>query len=231
MDMARFIRGLRPKAVMLENVPGLARDSRYSSFVQEIRNWGYDVTWKIVDAANFGVPQRRQRLVMLASRVGTVVFPETRPKLLTVRDVIGGLPLPGESNDPLHDIGENRSDAVKQVIGLIPKDGGSRKDIADKWQLACHKRMKGFHDVYGRLAWDAVAPTITSGCLNPSKGRFLHPEQDRAITPREAALLQGFPADYWFSPRRGKEHLAVQIGNAFPPEMIRQIARPSAFGL
>jgi DNA (cytosine-5)-methyltransferase 1 len=110
------------------------------------------------------------------------------------------------------------------MIESIPKNGGSRRDLGPDNQLPCHERCIGFHDVYGRMSWDDVAPTITTGCVNPSKGRFLHPEENRAITLREAALLQGFPADYWFSLRRGKFQAAGLIGNALPPEFVRRHA-------
>lgn len=79
---------------------------------------------------------------------------------------------------------------------MIPKDGGSRLDLPEHLQLPCHRRCDGFKDIYGRMTWDAVAPTLTTGCFNPSRGRFLHPEEDRAITMREAAILQTFPRRY-----------------------------------
>lgn len=110
------------------------------------------------------------------------------------------------------------------MIQLIPKDGGSRADLPAEQVLPCHRRTDGYRDVYGRMSWKSVAPTITSGCYNPSKGRFLHPEQDRAITLREAAVLQSFPIDYHFSLSRGREAAAVLIGNALPPEFIRRHA-------
>jgi DNA (cytosine-5)-methyltransferase 1 len=91
-------------------------------------------------------------------------------------------------------------------------------------QLKCHRKCDGFKDVYGRMAWDEVSPTMTGGCVNPSKGRFLHPTKDRAITLREAALLQAFPPSYFFSLRRGKFPAAQMIGNALPPEFIRRHA-------
>ncbi|MBX9773604.1 MAG: DNA cytosine methyltransferase, partial [Xanthobacteraceae bacterium] len=97
-------------------------------------------------------------------------------------------------------------------------------DLPKRRQLACHKRSDGFRDIYGRMAWDEVAPTITSGCFNPSKGRFLHPERNRAITMREAALLQSFPRSYKFELSVGKEAIALMIGNALPPEFIRRHA-------
>jgi DNA (cytosine-5)-methyltransferase 1 len=143
----------------------------------------------------------------------------------TVRDTIARLPLAGSSGDKLHDITERRSARIKALIKKIPKDGGGRTDLPYKYQLDCHKRCNGFKDIYGRMAWDAVSPTITSGCFNPSKGRFLHPEEDRAITLREAALLQGFPHRYKFPITTNKSAVALMIGNALPPELIRRHAK------
>lgn len=119
----------------------------------------------------------------------------------------------------MHDMPEHRTPKVMAIIKQIPKNGGSRRDLPDHLQLECHKRCNGFKDVYGRMAWNDVAPTITSGCFNPSKGRFLHPEEDRAITLREAALLQGFPRRYKF-PINNKSAVALMIGNALPPPFI-----------
>lgn len=143
----------------------------------------------------------------------------------TVRDYIACLPPPGESGDALHDFPENRSRGVLELIRRIPKDGGSRLSLPRDKQLECHRNTDGFKDVYGRLAWNELAPTITSGCTNPSKGRFLHPEQDRALTLREAALLQSFSPKYKFSLSRGKGPASVLIGNALPPELIRRHAK------
>ena len=97
-------------------------------------------------------------------------------------------------------------------------------DLGEEHQLDCHAQTDGFKDIYGRMAWDSVAPTITGGCINPSKGRFLHPEEHRAITLREAALLQSFPADYQLSLRRGRYAAAELIGNA-PASGVRQAPR------
>jgi DNA (cytosine-5)-methyltransferase 1 len=126
----------------------------------------------------------------------------------------------------MHDHSANRTEKIVELIRKIPKDGGSRAHLGDEQQLACHKRLDGFYDVYGRMAWDAVAPTITSGFVNPSKGRFLHPSQNRTITLREAALLQTFPSYYRFPLDRGKYAAAALIGNALPPEFIRRLAIP-----
>jgi DNA (cytosine-5)-methyltransferase 1 len=173
---------------------------------------------------HYGVPQRRRRMLFLASRIGPVSIAQVSPATATVRQFISSLPPAGRSGDPLHDHGEQRAPQVVRMIRRIPKDGGSRRDLPESEQLACHRRCDGFYDIYGRMAWDRVAPTITSGCVNPSKGRFLHPEQDRTITLREAALLQTFPPEHWFSLRRGKYAAAEMIGNGLPPELVRRQA-------
>jgi DNA (cytosine-5)-methyltransferase 1 len=142
----------------------------------------------------------------------------------TVRQSLKGLRASGRSGDPLHDVRENRSPGIVALIKKIPKNGGSRTDIGRRFQLPCHQVCSGFKDVYGRMKWDDVAPTITGGCVNPSKGRFLHPEDDRAITLREAALLQTFPRNYYFSLKEGKFPAAKLIGNALPPEFVRRHA-------
>lgn len=223
-EFLRFIRGLEPKAIMMENVPGLAEDRRLATFYKEIKELGYHVSYKILNAADFGVPQRRYRMVLLAGKYGPLNFACPDQRRYTVWDTIASLPSAGESGDRLHDLPEKRSVKIINLIKRIPKDGGSRMDIGAANQLECHKRCNGFKDVYGRMAWKDVAPTITGGCVNPSKGRFLHPKFDRAITLREAALLQTFPKDYFFSLKRGKNPAAELIGNALPPEFIRRHA-------
>lgn len=224
-SFADFIAEFRPTAVMMENVPGLVSYYRFREFVERLESLGYLVDHQIVDAADHGVPQRRKRLVLAASRVGAVCFPGPSRRKRTVREAIGGLPNPGSSGDPLHDVGDDRSKRIARLIALVPKNGGSRMDLGIRRQLECHRRTPGFFDVYGRMRWDDVAPTITSGFVNPSKGRFLHPTQDRTITPREAALLQSFPRSYFISMDRGKYPAAELIGNAFPPELARRHAR------
>lgn len=224
LQFGRFVRGLRPKAVMLENVPALIRDGRLAGLVTSLKEMGYSVRTEVLDASQFGVPQRRRRMILVAGRAGPLQLANTDASRITVRDAIGALPPSGLSGDPLHDLPENRQPKVARLISRIPKDGGSRRDLGEDDQLDCHRRCDGFSDVYGRMAWEEVSPTITSGCVNPSKGRFLHPQENRAITLREAALLQGFPLDFKFDLRRGKYAVAEMIGNALPPEFIRRHA-------
>lgn len=225
LEFLRFVEALRPRTVMMENVPGLAEDERFGVFRAQMEELGYLGDHRILNAAEYGVPQRRWRLIYLAGRGMAIPFANRECKMKTVEDAIGGLPKAGESGDSVHDMPEKRTPRIMELIRRIPKNGGSRTDLPEEDQLDCHKRCNGFKDVYGRMAWDDVSPTITSGCFNPSKGRFLHPEEDRAITMREAALLQGFPRRYKFPTTDNKSAIALMIGNVLPPPFITAHAR------
>ena len=220
-----FAQMLLPKTVMLENVPGLAKTHRFKIFLANMRKLGYVGEFKVLDAADYGVPQRRRRLIYIAGHGFTASLAAPSKRLKSVRDAIAKLPFAGRSGDPLHDLPENRSKRVSELIKKIPKNGGSRTELPDTYVLQCHKEHDGYYDVYGRMHWDEVSPTITSGCFNPSKGRFLHPTQNRAITMREAALLQGFPRRYRFPAPHNKISIALMIGNALPPPFIAAHAR------
>lgn len=219
LEYFRMVKELKPLTIMMENVPGLKDYYLFKSIVKELKELGYNPKVEIVDVKKYGVPQGRRRLVMVGSLLGDIDVAKGCNEKITVRDVIYGMETPEETLDPLHKIVAKHSDAVMERIRLTPKDGGSRKDLPDSYVLECHKgKNVGFNDVYGRLRWDDHSTTITGGCLNPSKGRFLHPEQDRVLTPREAALLQSFPADYKFPLDIPKQALALLIGNALPPK-------------
>lgn len=219
-DFGRLVMEIRPKLVMMENVPGLSEYFRFKKFKKSLERVGYLVRVEVLDVADYGVPQRRKRLIVSASLCGEPQLATPSPLRSTVRQIIGNMPPVGDSGDALHDIGERRSEHVKKLIALIPPDGGSRSQLPEEMQLECHKSFNGFNDVYGRMAWDSVAPTITGGCYSPSKGRFLHPSENRTISLREAAMLQGFPRDYRFDVAHGKEAIALMIGNALPPGFI-----------
>lgn len=224
-EFMRFVRVLRPKAIMLENVPGLAKDFRLTRVCKQLHSLGYKFKFQVLNAADYGIPQRRRRMILIAGRKFQPEFAPASLRKRTVRDAIAGLPSPGKGGrDPLHRNEEKRTGRIVEMIRNVPKNGGSRKDLGARKQLACHRRCDGFKDVYGRMAWEDVAPTITSGCINPSKGRFLHPSQHRAITLREAALLQGFPRSYVISLRLGRYPAAALIGNALPPEFVARHA-------
>src|ERR1041385_802286 len=225
LQFVRFARAFLPKSIMLENVPALVDDERFELLLDALADMGYCVEHRILNAADFGVPQRRRRLILLASKFGAIPFALPNMNRRTVRQAIGHVLPVGKSGDELHDRrGCARKAKVRRLIRAIPANGGSRSALGERRQLKCHKETRGFHDVYGRMAWDEVAPTITSGCVNPSKGRFLHPVRHRAITLREAALLQAFPDKYFFSLRCGKYAAADLIGNALPPEFVRRHA-------
>ncbi|HUW25778.1 MAG TPA: DNA cytosine methyltransferase [Gallionella sp.] len=220
-DYLRFVEAFLPKAVMLENVPGLKDDPRFDIFVATMSGFGYQGEWKVLNVADYGVPQRRRRLIYVAAYRKSICISDKKYEYRSVRDAIGSLPLAGKSGDFMHDIPEKRTKKIQEMIALIPKNGGSRSQLPAKYVLPCHIRNPGgFKDVYGRMDWDKPSPTITGGCASPSKGRFLHPEENRCITPREASLLQGFPPNYFFPRGLSKDQLALMVGNALPVPFI-----------
>ena len=223
-EYLRFVRELRPRAIMLENVPGLAADKRMTALTDALTELGYKCRFQVLDAQEYGVPQRRRRLILVGSLYGEIGFGRRTSKRKTVWEAFRGLAT-RKRRDPLHQTKTpKRSDRIAEMISLIPANGGSRSSLPRRLKLRCHRESDGFKDVYGRMAWKSVAPTITTGCVNPSKGRFLHPRANRAITLREAAMLQSFPKRYFFSLERGKFAAAALIGNALPPEFIRRHA-------
>ncbi len=228
-EFLRFVEALWPKTIMMENVPALAQDKRISQFLRRLNQLGYRVgrrTISVENAADYGVPQRRRRMILLASRTGKIVRPE-HSEHISVRKALEAVKLEpmGSSGDPLHDFMPKRAPHVEEIIRHIPHDGGSRTSLPDHLVLKCHQNHAGgFRDVYGRMAWDQVSPTMTGGCGNPSKGRYLHPDENRSITLREAAIFQTFPIDYKFDLSKGRSRVALMIGNALPPEFIRRHA-------
>jgi DNA (cytosine-5)-methyltransferase 1 len=223
-EFLRFVREFNPKTVMLENVPRFAKDPRIRVLSRTLRKLGYRIKRKVLNAANYGVPQRRKRMILIAvkKKFGQPTFGIPWKTGRTVREAIALLPAPRNSSDPLHNVSEKRSKEVRDLIAKIPLNGGGRSSLPRSEQLGCHKRCDGFRDIYGRMSWDDVAPTITGGCVNPSKGRFLHPKANRCVTLREAALLQGFPPRYKIALDNGKFAAARLIGNALPPPFIRR---------
>lgn len=231
LESLKFVREFMPEMVFFENVPGIAISGPLQSLRQRLAGLGYTLsTPKTLNAADCGVPQRRERCIMVAARNAENVntFYEsiiTRPPI-SVRQTIGWLtPLcSGERDydDPLH-FARNHQSIVLQRLQHIPQDGGSRLSLPPELELECHKgRKNDFPDVYGRMKWDDVAPTLTTGCTDVTKGRYAHPRDNRAITLREAALLQSFPPHYRFYGNSGQ--IARQIGNAVPVNMIRTLA-------
>lgn len=219
LDVLRLVRSIQPKAIMLENVPGLERTALFREFARSLRSLGYKTDSRVLNTIEFDVPQNRRRLVLVAARIQPQLA-RAKTTRRTVRHALKYI-VARNKRDALHDYSPNLTAKVKRLIGRIPKDGGSRSDLGKRSQLRCHRNTQGFFDVYGRMAWDSAAPTITGGCINPSKGRFLHPKSNRPITLREAALLQTFPVNYKFCLDRGRYAVALMIGNALPPLFIR----------
>ena len=227
-EFLRFADVFKPKCIMMENVPGLSKDERLDIFNDHLKSKGYKTRCNVFDAADFNVPQHRKRTVFIASLLFDPLFAEKSKTRKTVRNAIGKLKKPGQGSDPLHDYHTNVSTKISTLIKLIPKNGGSRAQLPENMVLQCHKDTDGFKDVYGRMSWDKPARTITGGCINPSKGRFLHPSQNRAITLREAAMIQGFAKKYKFDVKSGRYPVAQLIGNAFPPAFAKFHAKKLA---
>lgn len=225
LDFVRLVEGLVPRAILFENVPGLQLDWRFEEMIRRLESGslGYHLSFGKLNFADFGVPQRRWRLVVLGSRLGPISLPQPRGPSRDVGSAIRHMPNPEESTDPIHSSLSVHGEEVMERIRNIPRDGGSRLDLGPDAQLPCHQKVDGFRDVYGRMSWAKPAPTITRYCINPSKGRYLHPQQDREITLREASLLQTFPPEYLFPlDDFGRGAVASMIGEALPPEFARQ---------
>lgn len=212
---------LNAEIIIIENVPDLFTEKHwhhYESAKNILLSNGYNINASIVNMAEFGVPQERFRAVVIASKSIGISVPKgflKRGEFVTVREAIGNLmPLKaGESSikDPMHITSKHKESTIK-TFEMIPKDGGSRPlGVGPK----CLDKVKGFSDVYGRLYWDQPSVTITARCRTPSCGRFLHPEQNRGLSVREAALLQGFPVSFYFEGPFDDKY--KQIGNAVPP--------------
>jgi DNA (cytosine-5)-methyltransferase 1 len=232
LESVKFISEFNPYLVLYENVRGILNTGTMTLLDNQLADLGYLLAPpKVIDAADYGVPQRRERCITVAAKERGLAESfynalELKPRV-SVAEAIGSLtPLAAGERDPddsLH-FARCHQPIVLERLRRIPKDGGSRSSLPEYLELPCHKeRPTDFSDVYGRMKWDDVAPTLTTGCTDLTKGRFAHPRDDRAITLREAALLQSFPARYRFFGNHGQ--IAQQIGNAVPVKMVRTMAR------
>lgn len=228
-----IIEEIEPDIVSMENVPQLSGEVVFEDFVNKLNELEYNVSWSIVNCADYGVPQNRNRLVLLASKFGDIqiispLYDEEH--YLTVEDTIKKLPRleDGEisKSDPLHrtsKLSEKNKLRIKQSV-----PGGTWQDWDEDLILPCHKKKtgKGYRAVYGRMEWKKPSPTITTQFYGYGNGRFGHPEQNRALSLREGALLQSFPNNYDFideeSPQTCKQ-IGTHIGNAVPVELGRAI--------
>jgi DNA (cytosine-5)-methyltransferase 1 len=225
---------VQPEIVTMENVRGLAAKPVWRKFVGGLKSAGYHVVWGEVRCSDFGVPQSRKRLVLIASRIGPIEMPRATDGTvpLTVRDAIAYLPAleAGEAHegDPLHVACRLSRTNLRRIRASKP--GGTWRDWPASLRAACHAKETGatYPSVYGRMSWDELAPTITTQCFGYGNGRFGHPEQDRAITLREAAILQSFPASYSFIAKDVRltfDKVGMLIGNAVPPKLAEAIGR------
>ena len=228
----------RPDVVSMENVPRLLvfrGGEVFDAFVKKLKAANYKVVWGVLYGPNFGLAQTRSRLVLLASRLGPISLPtptHDRSAHRTVRDEIATLPPLNhgeiDEHDPLHRASRLSETNARRIASAKP--GGTWRDWDEELVADCHKVAtgKGYSSVYGRMSWSLPSPTITTQFYGFGNGRFGHPDQDRALTLREGALLQGFPGDYQFvAPGEGVHFKRVGrlIGNAVPVRLASAIAR------
>lgn len=242
-EVARLTEEISPTAVMIENVPGLAKKGRplFDDLVKRLEAAGYICNWGVLQVADFGVPQMRRRLVLLAGKGFKIEMPtathsrtggDGKTRWRTVRDAIGNMAeaIPfvdaaKKGGAHLFDwhVVRRMSDDNKERL-MQAKVGASGTDTPDHLRPPCHRGgYSGFSNVYGRMSWDQPSPTITAGCTTLSKGRFGHPEQLRTISLREAALLQTFPPDYHFE-TDAFERACEIVGNALPCDFAAAVA-------
>ena len=236
LTFAEIVKECPPDFILVENVPGLNNGSGkeiYNEFLEILEECKFsDVVADLLDAKHFGVPQTRKRFILLASKKGSISLPipiTDASQFVTVKECIEKYPeiADGEESEnyPNHKARELKSHH-KLIVEAVPEDGGSRKDIVDtSILLQCHQNKPNAHrDVFGRMAWDKPAPTLTSRCSDVYSGRFAHPKQNRGISLREAAALQTFSDDYEFfgSSITG---IARQIGNAVPVKLAEQLGK------
>lgn len=222
-EFARIVEGVKPDIISMENVPDLEGKKPFRTFYDTLIHNGYSVSYSIVDCSKYGVPQNRRRLVLLASRFGPIsLVPPTHEEPVTVMEKLHDLEVleAGEKseNDPYHRCQKLMEINLKRIRNSKP--GKTWEDWPDELKLKCHKKERGksFRAVYGRMEWDQPAPTITTQFFNYGSGRFGHPEQDRALSLREGALLQSFSPSYRFTEDDDYNlaNVATHIGNAVP---------------
>ncbi|TPS20828.1 DNA cytosine methyltransferase [Acinetobacter baumannii] len=221
---SRLIKEVKPELVTMENVPDVTKHKVYHDFIDELKKLGYEITAQEIACIDYGIPQTRRRHVVLASKLNSIKLIEpTHDKPLTVKETIFDLEhlQAGQKskNDPLHVCSRLSEINLKRIKASRP--GGTWRDWPEELRAECHKKESGkfYSAVYGRMHWDQPAPTITTLCYGFGNGRFGHPEQDRAISLREAALFQTFPLDYQFTPINKPvvfSTIGRMIGNAVP---------------
>lgn len=234
LKFAEIVAESPPDFVIVENVPGLnnalGRDI-YRQFEAILLEHGFSADARLLDAKHFGVPQTRKRFILVASRHGTAKLPATTTadEPPTVRDHIhkyARISDGDESQADANHVARPLQPHHRRIVEAVPPNGGSRRDVADKSiLLKCHQDRPNAHkDVFGRMAWDEPSPTLTCRCTDVYCGRFIHPEQHRGISLREAAALQTFPDDYEFFGESFLEK-SRQIGNAVPVRLAEELGK------
>lgn len=219
----KLVKKVQPDLVTMENVPQLLDHPVFNKFLDNLD--GYSVEWSVVQATRVGIPQTRKRLVLIASKLGAdgLTLVQDNDCVKTVREAIGDLrPIKAGESDPkdrLHVASRLSKTNLERI--RHSKQGGTWRDWPEELQSACHRKSTGatYPSVYGRMSWDDASPTITTQCFGYGNGRFGHPEQDRAISLREAAILQTFPPKYKFVAPHEAVRFSVLgrlIGNAVP---------------
>lgn len=228
-EFKRLVAETNPNIVTMENVTNLGNQKIFKDFVDFLQQRSYFVTYSNVYCPDYGIPQKRRRLVLLASKYGEInLIPKTRSKnnYITLKEAIGQLPpvISGEicESDPLHRTTKLSKINLRRIIASKPN--GTWLDWDEDLKLPCHKKNTGrtYKSVYGRMSWDEPSSTITTQFYNYGTGRFGHPIQNRALTIREAAILQTFPIDYKFYEDKRNiilKRLGIHIGNAVPVEL------------
>lgn len=231
-DLHRFVKRFCPDYVLLENVPGMQKviDGPFPRFIKLLETLNYKFCFSVLNAVNYGVPQNRKRLVLLASKKYKISFPDPkygeglRPYRV-VRDAIAKYPpiSHGASHSDIKDHEAAKlSDLLLKRISVL-KPGEDRRSWPDELKLKCHINKKGHSDVYGRLDWDKPSVTLTTKCISLSNGRFGHPSQNRALSAREAAAIQTFPDDFTFVGSVWEK--GRQIGNAVPVLFAKELGK------
>ena len=225
-EFIRIVEETNPSIISMENVPNLSNKQVFINFIEKLKNLKYNVSYKNVYCPEYGIPQKRRRLVLLASKFGKIELIQATHKkenYKTVKDAISHLEVikSGERSkkDKLHFTTTLSEINLKRIRASIPN--GTWEDWHKSLRLECHKKETGktYKSVYGRMSWNEPSPTITTQFYNYGTGRFGHPEQDRALTIREASILQSFPANYKFIGRNKKvllTRIGTHIGNAVP---------------
>lgn len=229
-EFLRLIKEISPDIVSMENVPNLQKEEVFQFFITSLEKEGYFINYKIQNSADCGVAQRRKRLLLLASKFGKINFIERKNKWITVREAIGNLPnIPAKILTNLNDYIHVSSSLNFLNLMRIKnsKPGGTWDDWPEELLPKCYKKDSGktYKSVYGRMEWEKPSPTLTTQFYNYGTGRYGHPEQDRALSLREGAILQSFPITYIFTEdiKFKFTEIARQIGNAVPPKLAEYI--------